>query len=250
LLFHAEGVDLVEQQRAIADGREFADLRAIGPCKSSFDVAEEFALDEARRNRAARHCQEAMLLARRVFVEKAGEKRLAGAGLAGEQHRDIVRGRQSEAIDQGQQRWRERQHPAAEDIFQRFAFHSAKRHPAPGFFDERAQRLGACRPAKAAKRECIEPGEETVVRTGVEEHGRHGNLLQVDVLQKVLGVDEFPMPRHGDQQQAVGVLIEILANAGVRFVKGREMEVLVQEARALRSPRNDRRRPKRRGCQP
>ena len=120
LLFQAQGVDLVQQQRAVADGGELADLGAVGAGERTFDVAEKLAFDQVGRDGAARHGQEPVLLARRMIVDQPGQEGLAGAGFAVEQHGDVVVGGQGDALDQRQQRRRLGQQLARQQFLKGF----------------------------------------------------------------------------------------------------------------------------------
>ena len=82
LLFGRQDVDFVEQQRAAAGGGELAFAVAVGPGERAFDVAEQFALDQIRRQSAAGDGAEAVFAAVGKFVNQAGEKRLAAARFA------------------------------------------------------------------------------------------------------------------------------------------------------------------------
>src|SRR5207237_4115671 len=63
LLFESQRVDLVEQQSAMADRFELADLGPIGAGERPLGVAKELALDKVGRDRAARDGEETVLAA-------------------------------------------------------------------------------------------------------------------------------------------------------------------------------------------
>ena len=95
-------------------------LARSAPGERSLDVAEELALDQVGGDGAAGHGEKAMLFPRRMLVKQAGQKGLAGAGFAVEQHGDVVVGGQGDALDERQQRRRLGQQFAREQIFEWF----------------------------------------------------------------------------------------------------------------------------------
>ena len=107
LLFQPERVDLVEQERAFADGGELADLGPVrageGPLTWPKNSLSTRLADMAPQGTVRKRC----CFARRILVHQPGQVRLAGAGLAGEQHRDVVVGGQGDAVHQRQQRRRQ-----------------------------------------------------------------------------------------------------------------------------------------------
>src|SRR6185436_11579341 len=81
--------DLVEEHRAAVRALERAGVRVGGAGERAALVAEQLALDQVRRDRAAVEHDERALLARRVVVQRLGDQLLARAGLAGDQHRGV-----------------------------------------------------------------------------------------------------------------------------------------------------------------
>src|SRR5262249_36596714 len=79
--------DLVEEQRALVRELEAAGLVRDGAGERALLVAEELALDERRRDRRAVDADERSLSTRRVLVQRARDELLAGARLAGDEHR-------------------------------------------------------------------------------------------------------------------------------------------------------------------
>ena len=78
--------DLVEEQRAALGGLHQAQLVGDGAGEAAAAVAEELALHELGRNRAAVDRHERRVLARPGFVDEPRDELLAGAGLAGDVH--------------------------------------------------------------------------------------------------------------------------------------------------------------------
>src|SRR5262249_47722102 len=66
---------------------EATDARAVGAGERAALVAEELRLEQRLRQRRAVHLDQRPLAARRAAVDQPREHLLAGAGLAGEQHR-------------------------------------------------------------------------------------------------------------------------------------------------------------------
>ena len=60
--------------------------------EGAFEVPEQFALDEARRDGAAVHFHERAVLARAAVVDGPGDELLAGASFPRDQHRGINAG--------------------------------------------------------------------------------------------------------------------------------------------------------------
>jgi hypothetical protein len=83
--------ELVEEERAAVGDFEEALVVAIGPGECAFAMAEELALDQRRRQRAAidRHERHVDTLAE--LVDRTGDHVLAGAGLALDEDRRIRR---------------------------------------------------------------------------------------------------------------------------------------------------------------
>ena len=88
LHLHDEGQvrDLVEEERAAFRGLHQAQLVGDGAREAAAPVAEEFALHEFGRNRAAADRHERGVLARPGFVDQARDQLLARAGLARDVH--------------------------------------------------------------------------------------------------------------------------------------------------------------------
>ena len=89
--------DLVQEQRAAIRGLEEAVAVGFGAGERTFAVAEEFALHQVFRDRAAIHRDERLFAARAVQVDRAGRELLAAAGLAVDEHRRLAL---REAFDQ------------------------------------------------------------------------------------------------------------------------------------------------------
>ena len=83
--------DLVEEDGAAVGLLEEAALQAGRAGEGAAGVAEELALHELGRQGAAVDRHEAAVLAGAPGVDGPGRQLLAGAGLAGEQHRDVER---------------------------------------------------------------------------------------------------------------------------------------------------------------
>src|SRR5581483_3603461 len=79
----------VEEHRAAMGHLEQPRLRRHGPGEGALLVAEELALEELAREAGAVEVDERLLRAPAVLVQPAGEHRLAGAGLALEEHRAV-----------------------------------------------------------------------------------------------------------------------------------------------------------------
>ncbi len=81
--------DLVEEERSAVGLHEEAPARAVGAGEGAAGVAEELALQQVLRNRRAVDRHERAAASRRLGVDGPGENLLAGAALAGEQHRGL-----------------------------------------------------------------------------------------------------------------------------------------------------------------
>ena len=79
--------DLVEEQRAAVGALEEAQVLAIGAGEAALLVAEDLALHQVRRDRAAVDGEERMAAPPAEVVHGAGDDLLAGAALAGDEHR-------------------------------------------------------------------------------------------------------------------------------------------------------------------
>src|SRR5262249_1975497 len=79
--------DLVEEERAAVRELEAPRLARHRAGERAALVAEELALDQLLRDRGAVHLDERLVLPRRVVVERARDELLAGAALAGDEHR-------------------------------------------------------------------------------------------------------------------------------------------------------------------
>ena len=92
LRLHSERqlTDLVEEHRAAVGALERACVRVRGAGEGAALVAEQLALDQVRRDRAAIEHHERALLARRVIVQRLGDQLLADAGLARDEHGGIA----------------------------------------------------------------------------------------------------------------------------------------------------------------
>src|SRR5262249_39930211 len=83
--------DLVEEDGAALGLLEDAAVLPDGAGERALLVAEERRLDEVLRDRAAVEDDERLALAARGVVDPVGDELLAGAGLAGDHHRELRR---------------------------------------------------------------------------------------------------------------------------------------------------------------
>ena len=81
--------DLVEEQRAAVGELEPADAVAQRAFERALGVAEEFAFEQLGRDRRAIDPDQRPVAAAARLVDRARHQLLAGAGLAGDQHRRI-----------------------------------------------------------------------------------------------------------------------------------------------------------------
>src|SRR5208282_2662024 len=81
--------NLVEEQRAAVGDLELAGPRRDRAREGALHVAEELTLDEVLGDGAAVDDDERPGGAVRAPVDLAGDELLAGAGLAGDEHRDV-----------------------------------------------------------------------------------------------------------------------------------------------------------------
>ena len=84
--------DLVEEQRAAVGHFETALARGDRAGEGSLLVTEQLGLEQLARDRAAVDGDERPVAARRLVMHGARDDFLAGAGLAGDEHRGLVRG--------------------------------------------------------------------------------------------------------------------------------------------------------------
>ena len=84
--------DLVEEQGAAVALLELADAAAVGAGEGALLVAEQLALQQVLRDGGAVERQERRLGAGAVLVDGARDQLLAGAALAGDQHRHVLGG--------------------------------------------------------------------------------------------------------------------------------------------------------------
>ena len=91
--------DLVEEDGAAAGLLEAADALLVGAGEGAFLVAEEFRLEEVLGDVGAVDLDEGLLAARRVEVHRAGEERLAGAGVAGDEDGRVGLGEAFQALE-------------------------------------------------------------------------------------------------------------------------------------------------------
>ena len=80
--------DLVEEQRAAVGALEEAQMLALGAGEAALLVAEDLAFHQVRRDRAAVDGEERMAAAPAEVVDRSRDDFLAGAALAGDEHRD------------------------------------------------------------------------------------------------------------------------------------------------------------------
>src|SRR5262249_12294277 len=95
---------LVEEDGAALGQLETADAAGDGAGEGALLVAEQLALDQAGRQGGAVDLDEGAVLATARRVDGAGDQLLAGARLAGEQHRGVGRRYAAHGVEDGQQR--------------------------------------------------------------------------------------------------------------------------------------------------
>ena len=93
--------DLVEEQRAAVGLFETADVALLRAGERAGFVAEQFAFEQFGGNRGGVERDERLARARRFAMQRARDQFLAGAGFAGDQHRQR---RLREAADRAEQR--------------------------------------------------------------------------------------------------------------------------------------------------
>ncbi len=96
----AELADLVEEQRAAVGGGEQPGAIAHRAGERAAHVAEQLALEQRVGDRADVDADERPLVARRQVVQRARHHLLAGARLAGDQHRRLRRGDLAQELEQ------------------------------------------------------------------------------------------------------------------------------------------------------
>jgi hypothetical protein len=84
--------DFVEENRAVVALLEFADALVGRAGERTFFVAEQFAFQKLLGNRGAIHREERLFAAVAVMINRAGDKFLAGAALAGDERGGVARG--------------------------------------------------------------------------------------------------------------------------------------------------------------
>ena len=89
LRLHRHVADFVEEQRAALGLLEAAGRALVGAGEGALLVTEEFAFDEVARDRGHVDGDERSFLALAVIVQGARDQFLAGAGFAGDHHREI-----------------------------------------------------------------------------------------------------------------------------------------------------------------
>ena len=94
-----DGADLVEEDRAAVGEREAALLGERGAGERAADVAEQLRFEQRLGNRRAVDLDHRHAALRAAGVDGARDQLLAGAGLAGEQHRALRFGDQLGARD-------------------------------------------------------------------------------------------------------------------------------------------------------
>jgi hypothetical protein len=82
--------DLVEKDGAAVGLLEQPDMIADRPGEGALAMPEQFAFQQLIRQRAAVLGDERSLRAQAVVMQRTGKQLLAGAGFAGQQHRDVV----------------------------------------------------------------------------------------------------------------------------------------------------------------
>ena len=96
--------DLVEKNRAAMGQLEAALPRRDGACESALLMAEQLGLDHAFGQGGAIDLDEGLALARRKFVDRPGEKFLAGACFTADQHGSIRLGNLLDPVGNGADR--------------------------------------------------------------------------------------------------------------------------------------------------
>ena len=108
LLDHAQQFDLhvgwnvgrfVKEDRGPVGQFEQTWPGSVGAGERPFDVTEQLALDQRRTERGQIDRHEGPLGSQRVAMNRAGDQLLAGAALAGDQHRAIAAGNQSNPLE-------------------------------------------------------------------------------------------------------------------------------------------------------
>ena len=89
LRLHRHVADFVEKQRAAFGLFEPAGSAGIGAGERAAFMAEQFGFDEVARDRRHVDGDERTVAALAVVMERAGDQFLAGAGLAGDHHREV-----------------------------------------------------------------------------------------------------------------------------------------------------------------
>ena len=93
--------DLVQEQGAAMGLFETADMAPVGAGEGTGLVAEQFALQQLGRDGGGIERHERSGRARRFAVQGAGHQLLAGAGFAGDQHRQRHLGQAADGAEQG-----------------------------------------------------------------------------------------------------------------------------------------------------
>ena len=91
---------LVEQQGPAGGELEQARPVLVRPGERTLQVAEELALDQGRAERGEADRHERAGPSRAVAMDRPGDQLLAGAALAGDQHRHVRRGHQRDLLEQ------------------------------------------------------------------------------------------------------------------------------------------------------
>jgi hypothetical protein len=95
----AHGADLVEEDGAAVSERELAFLGRRGARERAANVAEELRFEERFGNGGAIDPDQRHIALRAAIVNRARDQLLAGAGLAGDQHRALGLGNAFRALD-------------------------------------------------------------------------------------------------------------------------------------------------------
>src|SRR5260370_27069883 len=98
LLLERQIADLVEEDRAAMRGFEPPDAALAGAGEGALLMAEELGSDEAGRQRRAVDGDEGPFAIGRALMDRAGNQLLAGAALAGDQHRRVGRAELADLI--------------------------------------------------------------------------------------------------------------------------------------------------------
>ena len=84
--------DLIQEDGAAMGGLELADFELVGAREGAALVPEQLALEKLARHGRAVHLDEGPRAPGGEMVDRPGDEVLPGAGLAGDEHRDVDSG--------------------------------------------------------------------------------------------------------------------------------------------------------------